>query len=211
MTPFERDVANGVFETERSDTLGNSLRGAGGPLGVLTDAEKIRYVIPDGPLRDTYETKDSGARQQFEGGGQRDVEDGKIDYTLAYDGPMFERYAALMTRGAKKYEARNWMKFSDEAALARAKRSLARHYHQYMAGAEDEDHAAAIVFNLNVIERINGFVSPQPCILAEAPAFVVAWQHHNSFDGWHDVGSAGCLGGDYDRGEHPETYRPMWP
>ena len=101
-----------------------------------------------------FVTKDSGARAEFEGGGHRDTEDGKTDYTLAFDGPMFERYAQLMTRGAVKYEARNWMKFTDQAAQDRARRSLARHFMQYMNGETDEDHAAAIIFNLNVIERI---------------------------------------------------------
>jgi hypothetical protein len=102
----------------------------------------------------SYETKDSGARTEFEGGGVRDTEDDKVDYSLAYDGPMFDRYAELMTRGAKKYEARNWMKFNDAAARDRAYRSLNRHFRQYIRGDQDEDHAAAIIFNLNVLEYI---------------------------------------------------------
>ena len=106
----------------------------------------------------TFGIKDSGKRAEFEGGGHRDTEDDKLDYTLAFDGPMFERYARHMTAGAKKYEARNWMKFTDQAALDRAKRSLARHFIQYQRGDTDEDHAAAIFFNLNVIERIRGLM-----------------------------------------------------
>jgi Domain of unknown function (DUF5664) len=110
-----------------------------------------------------YTIKDSGQRAEFEGGGHRDTEDDKVDYTLAFDGPMFERYAVHLTKGAKKYEPRNWMLFTDQAALERAQRSLARHFVQYQRGDEDEDHAAAIIFNLNVIERIkemrhSGFV-----------------------------------------------------
>lgn len=101
-----------------------------------------------------WTTKDSGKREQFAGGGQRDTEEGKLDWTLGYDGPMFRRYVELMTRGAVKYEARNWMKFDSEVELERAKRSLARHYHQYVSGEVDEDHAAAIIFNLNVIEYL---------------------------------------------------------
>lgn len=101
-----------------------------------------------------FETKDSGARAEFEGGGVRDTEDGKVDYSLAYDGPMFDRYAELMTRGAQKYEPRNWMKFNDRAARDRAFRSLNRHFRQYIRGDQDEDHAAAIIFNLNVLEYI---------------------------------------------------------
>ena len=112
-------------------------------------------------MTEEFVTKDSGQRAEFKGGGVRDVEDGKVDYTLAYDGPMFDRYAEHMTRGARKYEARNWMKFTDGAALARAYRSLGRHYRQYIRGDRDEDHAAAIIFNLNVIERILGLQKAQ--------------------------------------------------
>jgi hypothetical protein len=101
-----------------------------------------------------FSIKDGGERHEFEGGGHRDTEDGKVDYTLAFDGPMFERYAVHMTAGAKKYEARNWMQFTDNAAANRAMRSLARHFMQYLRGDQDEDHAAAIIFNLNVVERI---------------------------------------------------------
>jgi hypothetical protein len=111
--------------------------------------EETAYKIEE------FVTRDSGERKQFAGGGQRDTETGKIDYTLGLDGPMFKRYCALMTRGAQKYEARNWMKFKDEETLERAKRSLARHFMQYIAGELDEDHAAAIIFNLNVIERVS--------------------------------------------------------
>jgi len=45
----------------------------------------------------------------------RDTSEGKIDYTLVLDGPMFERWAALMTRGAEKYTTKldltlsNWL------------------------------------------------------------------------------------------------------
>jgi hypothetical protein len=108
-----------------------------------------------------FTIKDGGDRTEFKGGGHRDTEDGKIDYTLAYDGPMFKRYAIHMTKGASKYEARNWMQFSDREALERAKRSLARHYHQYVSGERDEDHAAAIIFNLNVIERIEDLMAAE--------------------------------------------------
>lgn len=114
--------------------------------------------------QEKYTIKDSGQRAEFEGGGHRDTEDDKVDYTLAFDGPMFERYARHMTSGAKKYEARNWMKFTDQAAMDRARRSLARHFMQYQRGDLDEDHAAAIIFNLNVIERIEDLLTNAPTI-----------------------------------------------
>lgn len=103
-----------------------------------------------------FEIKDSGARANI-GEGVRDVENGKLDYTLVLDGVMYERWAAHLTKGAKKYAARNWLKFfgTRESALAayeRAGRSLMRHQKDYMAGLLDEDHAAAMVFNINVRE-----------------------------------------------------------
>ena len=117
-----------------------------------------------------FEIKDSGTRAQL-GGGVRDTEDGKLDYTLVLDGVMYERLAAHLTKGAKKYAARNWLKFfetrdSARAAYDRAGRSLMRHQKDYMAGLVDEDHAAAQVFNLNVRETALKFypdlLSPTP-------------------------------------------------
>lgn len=103
-----------------------------------------------------YAIKDSGERKQFDGGMVRDTEEGKLDYTLILDGPMLKRWAAHLTKGAKKYEARNWMKAQGEAEMERAKRSLMRHLMQYLDGEVDEDHAAAIFFNINQIEYIKG-------------------------------------------------------
>jgi dATP/dGTP diphosphohydrolase len=107
----------------------------------------------------TFTVKDSGARQNL-GGGVRDTEEGKTDYTLILDGPMYTRWAEHLTKGAKKYAARNWMGFKSDPVKAteRAKRSLMRHLVQYMNGETDEDHAAAIFFNLNVIEYLKEFI-----------------------------------------------------
>lgn len=157
----------------------------------------------------TYETKDSGEREQFDSGMQRDTQAGKLRYDLAIDGPvaqiwllgiatdlgreevtrsflawynqggveaanaviedieseedlmnleehLFERYAGLMTRGAEKYSARNWMKATGEAELERARASASRHFYQWLTGEDDEDHAAAVVFNMNLAEYVRG-------------------------------------------------------
>lgn len=88
----------------------------------------------------------------------RDTDDDKIDYTLALDGPMFERYAQHLTTGAKKYEARNWMKASGKAELDRFKASALRHFIQWFRGDTDEDHAAAIWFNVNGAEYVRSQV-----------------------------------------------------
>lgn len=116
-----------------------------------------------------FTIKDSGQRQAY-GGGVRDTEDGKIDYSLALDGPMFERWAQHLTRGAKKYAPRNWMKFSGLEALQRAKRSALRHFLQWFRGEQDEDHAAGVFFNINVAEHLkDGAGVPNPAGPADAP------------------------------------------
>lgn len=99
-----------------------------------------------------FEVKDSGKREQFSGGMVRDVEDNKTDYTFILDGPMFDRWAEHMTKGAKKYGDRNWMKANGEEELARFRRSALRHMRQWMRGDKDEDHASAVFFNINAYE-----------------------------------------------------------
>jgi hypothetical protein len=108
-----------------------------------------------------FEIKDSGARQEFEGGGVRDTEEGKLDYSnlFVWLEPMGTRYVEHMTAGRKKYPdpepgVPNWTLFpATPELLARTERSLDRHYKAYRAGKTDEDHAAAIIFNLNLCER----------------------------------------------------------
>lgn len=86
----------------------------------------------------------------------RDVEDNKIDYTLVLDGPMFQRWAAHLTKGAQKYAPRNWMQADGPEEYERFKRSLLRHLFAYLRGETDEDHAAACLFNLNGMEYVRG-------------------------------------------------------
>lgn len=106
-----------------------------------------------------FTVKDSGQRLVFESGMQRDVTDDKIDYSLALDGPMFNRLAIHLTKGAKKYAKRNWMKASGQEELDRFKESALRHFLQWLREDIDEDHAAAVMFNINgaefVKERLN--------------------------------------------------------
>lgn len=101
-----------------------------------------------------FTVKDSGQRQQFTTGMQRDVEENKIMYDLIFDGPMLERYAAHLTKGAQKYQPRNWMMASTEEERQRFRRSAIRHFIQWMRGDVDEDHAAAVIFNINGYEYV---------------------------------------------------------
>lgn len=103
---------------------------------------------------DQFSIKDSGERAQFESGMVRDTADDKIDYTLVLDGPMFERWAVHLTKGAKKYAKRNWMKANDEAEYQRFRESALRHFIAYLRGDTDEDHGAAVIFNINGMEYV---------------------------------------------------------
>jgi len=116
-----------------------------------------------------FTVKDSGQRQEFAGGMVRDTQGGKTLYSLVFDGPMLDRWAEHLTKGARKYEARNWMKAEGVAELERAKDSAARHFAQWMRGEMDEDHAAAVYFNINLYEYVKAQMihSPTPAELRE--------------------------------------------
>ena len=120
---------------------------------------------------DEFTVKDSGKREEFKSGMVRDTADGKSRPDLVRDGPMFQRWVNHLTRGAIKYEARNWMKAGGQEELDRFLESVDRHYNiwytwrKYGVNIEDpnnptakplqEDHAAAFFFNTNCIEYMN--------------------------------------------------------
>jgi len=105
-------------------------------------------------MDDHFTVKDSGAREQYASGMVRDTASDKTFWSLVYDGPMLKRWAVHLTKGAIKYAKRNWMKAAGDAELERAIDSAARHFAQWMAGERDEDHAAAVFFNINLAEYI---------------------------------------------------------
>jgi hypothetical protein len=102
----------------------------------------------------SFEIKDSGQRAEFASGMVRDVATDKIDYSLILDGPMWKRWAQHLTTGAKKYAKRNWMKANGQEELDRFKESALRHFMQWYEGETDEDHAAAVFFNINGAEYV---------------------------------------------------------
>jgi hypothetical protein len=89
-----------------------------------------------------------------------------VDYTLALDGVMFDRWAEHLDRATRPrgdfpgYAKRNWMqalKGNPEERMQvmdRARVSAFRHFRQWLRGERDEDHAAAILFNINVYETV---------------------------------------------------------
>ena len=96
----------------------------------------------------SFETKDSGQRQEFSSGMRRDIQTNKPRYDLCY-WPMIQRWAELMARGAVKYGERNWEKAATQEELDRFKASALRHCIQDYLGCKDEDHKAAVMFNLS--------------------------------------------------------------
>lgn len=105
-----------------------------------------------------FVTKDSGARSEYGSGMVRDTQDGKPRFDLLwpegipYPEQMLTRFAALMERGAQKYDARNWEQANSAEELERFKQSAARHFAQWLTGEDDEDHAAAVMFNVMAFE-----------------------------------------------------------
>jgi hypothetical protein len=107
-------------------------------------------------MSEGFVTKDSGARQTFETGMVRDTARAKARYDLLYL-PMLKRWAELMGRGAEKYGERNWEKARTEAEYSRFRESAFRHFMQWFTGeSPEEDHAAAIMFNVSGAEYVKG-------------------------------------------------------
>lgn len=98
-------------------------------------------------------TKDSGKRQQYSTGMQRDTNENKARYDLVYI-PMLTRWAELMARGAEKYSERNWEKAETQEEMNRFKESAFRHFIQWFNNEEDEDHGSAVFFNISGAEMV---------------------------------------------------------
>ena len=88
--------------------------------------------------------KDSGKRQEFDTGSKRDTNEGKPRYDLISLVGL-QRLAMHYANGAKKYGDRNWEKGQP---LSRYIESLERHLIKLKAGLTDEDHEAAVAWNI---------------------------------------------------------------
>lgn len=108
-----------------------------------------------------YQTKDSGERVEYASGMHRDTQKGKPRWDLLFvpgmpyqDQPLM-RLAELMARGAEKYGSHNWTLASSEEEKERFKASAARHFVQWLTGETDEDHMAAVVFNMHAVAYLD--------------------------------------------------------
>lgn len=109
-------------------------------------------------VRPSYVTKDSGKRAAYDSGMVRDTQEGKPRFDLIepkgwpYEEQLMTRWALLMARGAEKYDDRNWELGEGQEELDRAIASAERHLKQWKHGKVDEDHACAILFNVQAAE-----------------------------------------------------------
>jgi len=96
---------------------------------------------------DYSEVCDSGVREDFPTGSQRDTRAGKGRYDLlpAY---AIGRLARHYENGARKYRDRNWEKGQP---VSRYLDSALRHQFRWLDGSRGEDHLAAAVWNLLAI------------------------------------------------------------
>jgi len=98
-------------------------------------------------MSDQFLTKDSGKRENYETGAVRDTQNNKPRYDLIPPTAL-RRLALLYARGAEKYDEHNWTK---GIPMSRCIASMMRHVFQLIMGDKDEDHAAAIIFNVMCI------------------------------------------------------------
>ena len=99
-----------------------------------------------------YVIKDSQQRKEFSTGMIRDSED-KIRYDLI---PLWflERFAEHLTKGAKKYLPHNWELAETDEELERFEQSAWRHFIALLRNETEEDHMAALAFNICGIELV---------------------------------------------------------
>jgi hypothetical protein len=117
-------------------------------------------------MKSKFITKDSGKRQEYASGMRRDMQEGKTRYDLVIPLDMrhnlFDRWAELMTRGAEKYGERNWEKANSSEEFMRFRASAFRHFMQWFGGETDEDHAAAVCFNLQCADYVREKLMDEP-------------------------------------------------
>ena len=152
----------------------------------------IKVVGSDAPRPDKGEggVKDSGERQQYQMGAQRDTQAGKGRFDLLSPFAL-QRLARHMENGIQKYGERNW---ELGIPVSRYLDSGMRHFLAFLAGSRDEDHLAAVMWNahcaihtLEMIER--GVLPPE---LDDVPDWSA--HHHarvaDAQEAWHAAKAA---------------------
>ena len=105
-----------------------------------------------------FTIKHEGEEQVYSTGMRRNTDKGKVNYRLIHL-PFLTRIASHLTKGAEIHGKNNWKLASTQEELERFEESAFRHLVQYLNGERDEDHAAAVVFNLMCAEYVRGRIS----------------------------------------------------
>ncbi len=103
--------------------------------------------------------KDSGERVVYASGSMRDPSTGKIKWSRITFGPMMHRWAQHLTTAEAKYPdprpgVPNFTLIETDEEYFRYKESAFRHFMSWFYEETDEDHAAAVFFNINGVEII---------------------------------------------------------
>jgi hypothetical protein len=96
----------------------------------------------------------------LESGMVRSDDTGKPDYTLI-DLELLERWAVHMTAAAGAKGRNNWRRAHTRADLDRFLASAWRHFLAFQRGDDDEDHAAALLFNVAGALHVRKLLTPR--------------------------------------------------
>lgn len=110
--------------------------------------------VEDGPRFELLPERSTNGMKQYDSGMLREDKTGKPRFDLMwpegvpFSSQLLTRFANLLAHGAEVHGDRNWERGYGDEEMAQYKDSCARHHAQWMAGETDEDHAAAVMFNL---------------------------------------------------------------
>ena len=121
----------------------------------MIEKEKVHLEEPSSH----FEIKSSGEQVEFAGGMVRDIGRVKVRFFRVLAGPMLRRWAEHLHKGHIKYPdvspgVANWTLAKGEEELQRFKESALDHMIDWLKGKEDEDHGAAVFFNINGAEYV---------------------------------------------------------
>lgn len=132
-------------------------------------------------MRKFDKVQDGGEVTAFSTGSIRDVQDGKGKYVLISTIGM-RRLARHYENGAKKYKLRNWEKGQP---LSQYLDSCFRHLVKVIDGLNDEDHAAAVAWNIfafmHTLDMVEAGILP-----AELNDMKEYWEGMKQYFAWVD-------------------------
>lgn len=104
-------------------------------------------------MPNNFVVKDSWYRQEYPSWMVRDTQDWKPRYDLI-ERSMLKRFAIHLGKWAMKYWEHNWKKANSMEEVERFYWSGMRHLMQSAEWEVDEDHAAAVMFNVMAMEYV---------------------------------------------------------